>query len=196
MLACAEARRECCLPAYPTIRRRGQEGQLWGPFDVCGSSLLSLRERRDRLEELDPHTERKTEFRGGNLPSDREGSPRRGTLQARRGQDREEAWWHRIAWLPSYDASGNGGDCASGASRTLRYRALNQVERQNKAKCETQPHALLRRLGTLLETVSLYCGGGAYAKSAESHLSRCLRQACRRHPLGRVCRSIIGVAVK
>jgi len=47
-----------------------------------------------------------------------------------------------------------------------------------------------------LETVSLYYGGGVYAKSAELHLSRCLRQACRRHPLGRVCRSIIGVAAK
>jgi hypothetical protein len=53
----------------------------------------------------------------------------------------------------------------------LRYRALNQTERQNKAKCETQPHALLRRLETLLETVSLTCGG-AYAKSAELHLWR------------------------
>jgi hypothetical protein len=41
----------------------------------------------------------------------------------------------------------------------LRYRALNQTERQNEAKCETQPHALLRRLETLLETVSLTCGG-------------------------------------
>jgi hypothetical protein len=65
MLACAEARRECRLPAYPTIRRRGQEGQLWGQtraFRLCGSSLLSLRKRRDRLEEFDSRTERKTEF--------------------------------------------------------------------------------------------------------------------------------------
>jgi hypothetical protein len=53
----------------------------------------------------------------------------------------------------------------------LRRSGLNQTERQNKTKCETQPHARLRRFETLLETVSLTCGG-AYAKSAESRLSR------------------------
>jgi hypothetical protein len=31
-------------------------------FRLCGSSLLSLRKRRDRLEEFDSRTERKTEF--------------------------------------------------------------------------------------------------------------------------------------
>ena len=71
--------------------------------------------------------------------------------RARRGQDCEEAWWHRIAWLPPYDGSGNRRDRASRAGRTLRRSGLNQTERQNKTKCETQPHALLRRLETLLE---------------------------------------------
>jgi hypothetical protein len=90
--------------------------------------------------------------------------------QARRGQDCEEAWWwHRVAWLPPYDGSGNRRDRAGRAGRTLRRGGLNQTERQNKAKCETQPHALLQRLETLPETVSLTCGG-AYAKSAESRL--------------------------
>jgi hypothetical protein len=53
----------------------------------------------------------------------------------------------------------------------LRRGGLSQTERQNKTKCETQPHARLRRFETLLETVSLTCGG-AYANSAESRLSR------------------------
>jgi hypothetical protein len=62
----------------------------------------------------------------------------------------------------------------------LRRGGLNQTERQNKAKCETQPHALLRRLETLLETVAPTCGG-AYAKSAELRLSRAVL-AARRDP--------------
>jgi hypothetical protein len=94
------------------------------------------------------------------------------------GQDCEEAWWHRIAWLPPYDGSGNRRDRASRAGRTLRRGGLNQTERQNKAKYETQPHALLRRFETLLETVSPTCGS-AYAKSAESHLSRAVFAAWR-----------------
>jgi hypothetical protein len=86
--------------------------------------------------------------------------------QARRGQDCEEAWWHRIAWLPPYDGSGNRRDRASRAGRTLRRGGLNQTERQNKTKCETQPHALLRRPRHYWQTISL-TSGGAYAKSAE-----------------------------
>jgi hypothetical protein len=62
-------------------------------------------------------------------------------------------------------------DRASRAGRTLRRGGLNQTERQNKAKCETLPHARLRRFETLLETVSLTCSG-AYAKSARSRLAR------------------------